>query len=706
MAETNQPEELDKDNPVMGILDCIGASSKEPFLAARLDRKGGDLTLVYANAAYRSVELDVFPGEGALDSAELAQADDRLLEAFRLAAKGGGSARGEGIRDGKPYTWIVYSLSAAGSFPMHLGMFQFGASETLAIEDEIRRSEERYALAFAGTGDGAWDWDIKENILVVSERCKELLDMDAEGSVVSAERCFANINPDDAELLFGSLDAYFTGRVPKLNCVFRIGDSENPSRWVMVRGICVRDQEGNAVRAAGAFTDVTQFKVVEQQLLQGSLRDPVCALPNRALFMDRVERSVRLARRRADYLFAVLILDIDRFKKINDSFGHAAGDELLKNVARRLKPCVRNVDTVARLASDEFALLLDDIKDESDATRVAKRINVAIAPPFKLGGEDVYVTASVGIALSSTGYERGDEIFRDASAAMSRAKLSGTNRYEMFDTNMQASALELLKLETDLRRAIERRELGVHYQPIVGMKTGRVMGFEALLRWNHPRHGPMSPGQFLRVAEETGLIVPIDRWVIRQACHQMVIWNDMYGVDHPFWMSVNVSGKHFTDTSLPGLVAEVCDETGIKGANLRLELTESVLMDDVKLAKDLLHELKSLGIRISIDDFGTGYSCLSSLHRFPIDTLKIDRSFVSQMHMALENSEIVRTIVELAKNLNMKVVAEGVETPDQFADLRDLECDFGQGFLFSKPTPSERAGELIGAVPYSRASDA
>jgi len=260
----------------------------------------------------------------------------------------------------------------------------------------------------------------------------------------------------------------------------------------------------------------------------------------------------------------------------------------------------------------------------------------------------------------------------------------------------------LLKLETDLRRAIERRELGVHYQPIVGMESGRVMGFEALLRWNHPRHGQMAPGQFLRVAEETGLIVPIDRWVIRQACHQMVIWNDMYGTDHPFWMSVNVSGKHFTDTSLPGLVAEVCDETGVQGKSLRLELTESVLMDDVELAKATLNELKSLGVRISIDDFGTGYSCLSSLHRFPIDTLKIDRSFVSQMHMTAENSEIVRTIVELAKNLNMKVVAEGVETPDQFADLRALDCDFGQGFLFSKPAPSEDAGELIGAVPYSK----
>jgi diguanylate cyclase (GGDEF)-like protein len=568
----------------------------------------------------------------------------------------------------------------------------------------ISKSEERYALAFAGSRDGAWDWDLIRDSMVVSERFKELLSLEGEGNIFAAGACFSSVHPDDVDLLHGYLDAHLTGKAPFLECVFRVRAGNDLDRWVLLRGICLRKGKGKAHRMAGSLTDITSFKQVEHQLLQGTLRDPVCALPNRALFMDRVERSVRLAGRRADYKFAVLVLDIDRFKKINDSFGHVVGDDLLKQAARRLKPCVRKVDTVARLAADEFGLLLDDIKGESDATRVAKRINMALSPPFRLGDEDVFITASVGIALSTTGYERADEIFRDAGAAMNRAKALGTHRYEMFDTEMHASALELLKLENDLRRAIDRRELGLHYQPIVSMETGRVMGFEALLRWNHPRHGQLAPAKFLRVAEETGLIVPIDRWVLRQVCHQMVIWNDMYRPQEPFWMSVNVSGKHFSDTSLPGLVDEVCKETGIDGQRLRLELTESVVMEDVELAKGMLAQLKKLGVHLSIDDFGTGYSSLSSLHHFPIDTLKIDRSFVSQMHIAQENSEIVRTIIELAKNLNMNVVAEGVETPDQFSELRALKCDLGQGFLFSRPTPSKRAGELIGAVPYSAKS--
>lgn len=415
--------------------------------------------------------------------------------------------------------------------------------------------------------------------------------------------------------------------------------------------------------------------------------------------MERVDHALKLAKRHKDYLFAVLFLDLDRFKVVNDSLGHKIGDQLLIAIARQLEECLRTTDTVARLGGDEFTILLEDINDIKDATRVAERIQQAIHTPFNLSGQEVFTTASIGIALSSTGYDRTEDLLRDADIAMYRAKELGKARHEVFDKVMHAHALELLRLENDLRRALERQEFEVYYQPITSLFTGTLTGFEALLRWRHPERGLVSPLEFIPVAEETGLIIPLGQWVLREACRQLRTWQTQFPMKDPLKISVNLSGKQLKELDLIAQIDQILEETGLDGSHLKLEITESVLMDNADTATKMLLQLRARNIQLSVDDFGTGYSSLSYLHRFPVNTLKIDRSFVSQMNPNDRNSEIVRTIVTLAHSLRMDVIAEGVETPEQLSALKILKCEQGQGYFFSKPLTKEAAGKLLAQVP-------
>jgi len=426
-----------------------------------------------------------------------------------------------------------------------------------------------------------------------------------------------------------------------------------------------------------------------------AFHDSLTNLPNRALLADHLRLAIERSRRRDDHLFGVLFLDLDRFKTLNDSLGHAAGDRLLVEVARRLERCSRPTDTVARLGGDEFAVLLDGLESQYDAVRVAERVQEEVVRPFYLGGHEVYTAASIGITLSTHGYDDPENVLRDADTAMYRAKEKGKARYELFDAEMHADALARLRLENDLRRAVEHREFDVYYQPIVALSTGRLSGFEALVRWRHPERGLVMPSEFIPLAEETRIIADIGEFVLRESCRQLSEWRELLSSHHSLTISVNLSSKQLTKPGLVESVRQILRETGLPPQCLKLEITESAVMDNAESAATLLTQLRSLGLQLSIDDFGTGYSSLSYLHRFPVDTLKIDRSFVSRMGEDGENAEIVRTIVTLASNLGMTVIAEGVETEQQHAQLEALTCAYGQGYLYSKPVDAESALSLI-----------
>lgn len=426
-----------------------------------------------------------------------------------------------------------------------------------------------------------------------------------------------------------------------------------------------------------------------------AFHDSLTGLPNRSLLTDHLKLSIERSRRRIDHVFAVLFLDLDRFKNINDSLGHAAGDQLLIEMARRLGGCLRPTDAIARLGGDEFAILLDGLQSHEEAVRIAERIQEEVARPFCLSGSEVYSTTSIGINICSGYYDNPEDILRDADTAMYHAKEKGKARYEMFDTRMHANVVAKLQLENDLRRAVENHEFVVVYQPIVSLRSGKIAGFEALVRWNHPARGLVNPAEFIPLAEETGLITEIDTLVLGESCRQMRLWSMERGDDLPLSVSVNLSSKHFAGPDLIGRVERALCETGLESRYLKLEITESAVMDCADTAASLLTQLRELGIQLSIDDFGTGYSSLSYLHRFPVNTLKIDRSFVSRMVEGDENAEIVKTIVTLATNLGMSVVAEGVETGEQNTLLRNLNCEFGQGYFFSKPVDAATASELL-----------
>ncbi len=440
--------------------------------------------------------------------------------------------------------------------------------------------------------------------------------------------------------------------------------------------------------------EITERQIAEELLIYNALHDSLTGLPNRILFVDRAEMLLKKSKRNHDYVFALLFLDFDRFKLINDSLGHMVGDQLLIAISQLLQDSVRMSDTIARLGGDEFTILLDDIHDVSEPLIVAERIQQALKSPIVVEGFTVFTSVSIGIAVSSVEYVSSSELLRDADIAMYRAKERG-GCYEIFNPGMHVEMRNRLQLENDLRRAIEQKEFLVYYQPIISLQTGELVGFEALIRWQHPERGLVSPIQFIPVAEDTGLIVEIGEWVMHESCRQLRIWQEQYPKSKPLKISVNLASKQIKSLDLLVKIDRILAETGLDGSYLRLEITESMLMEYGAETINLLLEIQARNIQLSIDDFGQGYSSLSYLHRLPVDTLKIDRAFVSQMHLNSESFEIVRTITTLAHTLSMDIVAEGLETVEQFVTLRELGCEFAQGYLFAPPLNAQSASEEI-----------
>ena len=561
-------------------------------------------------------------------------------------------------------------------------------------QEALKESEERYALAARGSNDGLWDWNLSANIVHFSPRWKAMLGFQESEIGTSPEEWFERIHDADRERVKKEIANHQNGMTPHFESEHRVLHKDGSFRWMLSRGVAVHDASGTATRMAGSQTDITEGKV----------SDPLTGLPNRLLFIDRVGRLIKHTKRRKDQLFAVLFLDLDGFKMINDSLGHLIGDQLLLGVASRLEKCLRSSDTVARLGEtftvarlggDEFTVLLDDIKDPGDAKRAADRMMKALVAPFILGGKEVFTSVSIGIALSNSAYEQAEDILRDADTAMYRAKSLGKARYEVFDADMRAKVMARLQLETDLRHALERGEFRNFYQPIVALASGEIAGFEALLRWQHPTRGLLAPIEFIPVAEETGLIRELGWWNLREACRQISIWRASFMAHPHLTISVNLSAKQFLQPNLVEDIRKLLTELQVPPEALKLEITESTVMADPSGAVEMLAKIKSLGIHLAIDDFGTGYSSLSYLHRFPLDTLKIDRSFISSMGDDGEGMEIARTIMPMANNLRLDVVAEGVETVQQFALLKKLHCKYGQGFYFSMPLSAEGTAALL-----------
>ena len=493
--------------------------------------------------------------------------------------------------------------------------------------------------------------------------------------------------------LKAELNAHLKGDTPSFQSEYRVLHANGQYLWMLSRGLAIRDTEEIAYRMAGSQTDISLQKQAEERLAHDALHDALTGLPNRTLFLDRLEHAIKKIKRSKDVLFAVMFLDLDRFKFINDSLGHAAGDQLLVSISERLRKCLRPGDTVARLGGDEFVVLLDDISAAADATRVADRIQKELAKPHILNGHSVSTSASMGITLSSTNYEQADEMLRDADIAMYRAKTMGKAQHQIFDIGMHAAVSSLLELEADLRRAIQNEEFRIYYQPLISLANGTVVGTEALLRWQHPKRGLLPPSAFITILEETGMIVPVGEWVLRAACKQNKAWQDA-GFPH-LRVAVNFSARQFRIKNLAELIQSVLAETGMPAETLELEITESTALKDAKLTLETLNQLHELGINISLDDFGTGYSALGYLNRYPFQTLKADRSFISDIPLDSKDTAITAAIIAMAHSLKLRVVAEGVETSEQLDFLRSNNCDEVQGFLFSRPVPPDELANLL-----------
>ena len=587
-------------------------------------------------------------------------------------------------------------------FTNGVAIFCSDVTDRAEAQVALKDSEERYALAAAGSNDGLWDWDLPSGEVYLSPRWHAMLGLPPDVVCNRPEAWFERVHPEDVGSFRAALQAHIAGTTDHFEHEHRVRHENGSYRRVVCRGVAVRQADGSATRIAGSQTDITERAAIQEQLQRAAVHDALTGLPNRLLFMELLGQVLDRSRRQPDHVFAVLFLDIDRFKVVNDSLGHLVGDELLVGISRRVEACMRQGDAIARLGGDEFTVLLNDLREVTQASVIAERILQTLRDPFQVKGREVFVTGSIGIALSATGYRKPEDIMRDADTAMYRAKALGKDRYELFDASMHARAVERLRLESDLRRAIERGEFILHYQPIVALQSGTWTGFEALLRWPRPER-QLSPAEFIPIIEDMGLIDLLGTWVIREACRQIASWRTRFPNLPALGVTVNVSPRQLSRADFVTTVRDAVWAANLRAGDLRIEITETTLMENPEGAEVVLRQLCGLGVKVYLDDFGTGFSSLSCLHRFPVDTLKIDQSFIASLSNGSSPPAIVESIVALAKTLGTHVIAEGVETEAQMTELIRLGCSEAQGFFFARPLPPCTAETFLAETERSEA---
>jgi diguanylate cyclase (GGDEF)-like protein/PAS domain S-box-containing protein len=595
-------------------------------------------------------------------------------------------------QDGRWYTVVGSPLRRADGRVAKLTLFT-DITEQRQMEKALRESEKRYRTV----ADNTYDWELwlgqDGAVLYTSPSCERTTGFAPERFTQDPAALESLIVSEDREGWREYMQALRGAAWQTLE--FRLTHQDGTVRWMSQASRRVSGPAGEDLGIRANIRDITPAKNLEQELRNMALTDPLTGLANRTLCLDRLTQALNRSRRRDNYHYAVVFMDLDRFKLVNDSYGHALGDQLLEEVARRLAHCMRSLDLVARFGSDEFVLLLEELDSPRQAVRIIKRASQELAAPIVLDGREICVTASFGVVLGPTEHGGAEDLLRNANIALHRAKESGRGKVLVFNTKMLEAAVELMTLENDLRRAVARDEFFVVYQPILDLAEGRLQGFEALVRWRHPERGVVSPAEFIPTAEDTGLIVDIGRFVLGEACRTIARWQQEVPAGQSLILAVNLSARQFADPDLVEDVRKALAESGLPPHLLKLEITETTIMEDPELTADKLNRIKTLGAQISIDDFGTGYSSMSYLQRFPLDHLKIDLSFIRSMDQAPENQEIVKAIIGLAHNLGLKVVAEGVERAGQRDLLASLNCEYGQGYHFSQPITAEEAADML-----------
>lgn len=561
--------------------------------------------------------------------------------------------------------------------------------------ERLRLSEERYALAAEASNDGMWDWNLDTGAVYYSTRWKALLGFREDEIGPTSDEWVSRIHPADRSAVDRALAHHLDGRDASLEVEYRVRTADGTYRWVVTTALSVRDGGGDVTRLVGSMTDVTERKMLEEQLRHDAHYDLLTGLPNRALFLERLNQAVLRARRHPDQKFAVVFLDLDGFKVVNDSLGHQVGDELLVQVARRLSSEVRVTDTVSRFGGDEFALLIEDVQDVAELPDVVRRLLSVMSVPVALDEETRTVSASAGIAVSASGYDSADEYLRDADTAMYRAKAQGPGAVVLFDTAMHARAMARLQMESALDQGIAQSQFELYYQPIVSLATQRIVGMEALIRWQHPQRGLVPPNDFLPIAEATGHTRPIGQWTIIEACRQIRLWRDTVPGFDACTVSVNLSNRQFWDPDLRPTLRAALDRFAVPASSIVFEVTEGVIMHQQDVAVSFLRQLRDEGVELHVDDFGTGHSSLSSLHELPVGALKIDRSFVQRMQTSRRSRELVGLMVTMGARFGLDVIAEGIETQAEAALLAEMGCPLAQGYLFSRPVPVAEATRLL-----------
>jgi diguanylate cyclase (GGDEF)-like protein len=578
------------------------------------------------------------------------------------------------------------------------------AGEFLKLEKafaELRQSHERLLISCGGQEDGLWDADLRTGDLTLSPEWEHLLGSEMERQT-TIDEWLEFIDEEDRDRIRQLVESVARGELQSLEEHYRLVLPDGARRRMCMLGETVRDSGGEAMRLVCRHSDVTDDKVAFEEPRTNLLIDPLTRLASRTVLLDRLRHAFARASRMRDKPFAVLFFDIDRFKNVNDSLGHLVGDKLLMAIADRVRSICRPSDTVCRFGGDEFVIVAEDVESVRDATSIAGRLHQEFQVPFVLDESEAYATVSTGIAMWHPGYEKPETLLRDADNAMYRAKELGRNRYAVFDEKMHAEVVRTLELENDLRRAVARKEFRPFYQPIISLDKGNLVGFEVLARWDHPTRGLVLPGEFIQASEEMGIAVQIDRIVAEQACKQVRPWQVQYRMDPPITISLNISTTQFLQLELVSRIDHTLRQNGLYGRDIKLEVTESILMENTEHATAMLGQLSALDIGLSIDDFGTGYSSLSYLKRFEIDSLKIDYSFVTRMLDDVDSMEIVRTIIDLGRNLGKTTIAEGVESDAQMEALREMGVDQVQGFYIARPMPAEDATELLDRIHVSR----